>query len=292
MYKKVTIILFLCLNIISAQSTKDFFGVIKLNDSIIIPYSVYLDIDNDKIRGYSITDSGGDHETKSEIYGTYDVSSNTITLKETSIVYTKSEITEQDFCFVNFKSNNFKINSSTVLKGKFTGLFSDGTECVSGDINMKRWDKLQKETNKLSKKINKSRRIKKIPDSLRKSIDLTKELDSLKINVLRVNQKMNLFTKSNKILVSFFDRGKIDGDIISIYVNDKKILNNHLLTKNKKSIPIVINSKQTKIVIKAVSAGSITVNTANLEINDGVQLSKVVTSLKKGETTTINIIKK
>ncbi len=294
MINKIIVVLFLILfsNIINAQSTNDFFGVIKLNDSIIIPYSVFLDINNDRISGFSITDSGGDHETKSEISGTYDANSKTIIFKETSILYTKSEIIEQNFCFINFESNNFKINSSTVLKGKFKGLFLDGTECVNGEINMKRWDKLQKETNKLSKKVNRARRIKKLPDSLRKSINLSKQLDSLKINVLRVNQKMSLFTKSNEMVLSFFDRGKIDGDVISIYVNDKKVLDNYTLTKIKKSISISLNSKLTKIVIKADSAGSITVNTANLEINDGDQFLKVVTSLKIGEETTINIIKK
>lgn len=292
MINKVIVVLFLFSNITNAQSTNDFFGIIKLNDSIIIPYSVFLDINNDKIRGFSITDSGGDHETKSEISGTYDANSKTIIFKETSILYTKSEIIEQNFCFINFESTNFKMNSSTVLKGKFRGLFSDGTECVNGEIIMKRWDKLQKETNKLTKKVNRAKRIKKMPDSLRKSINLSKQLDSLKINVLRANQKMSLFTKSNEVVLSFFDRGQIDGDIISIYLNGKKILDNHTLTKIKKSISILLNSKLNKILIKADSTGSITVNTANIEINDGSQFLEVVTSLKVGEETTINIIKK
>ncbi|MDB9955007.1 hypothetical protein OAD49_05575 [Flavobacteriaceae bacterium] len=292
MINKALVFLFLFSNIINSQSTNDFFGVIKLNDSIIIPYSVFFDINNDKIRGFSITDSGGDHETKSEISGTYDATSRTILFKETSILYTKSEIIKQNFCFINFESNNFKMNSSTVLKGKFRGLFSDGSECVNGEINMKRWDKLQKETNKLTKRIKRTKRIKKLPDSLKNSINLSKQLDTLKMNVLRVNQKMSLFTKSNEVVLSFFDRGQIDGDIITIYVNEKKILNNHTLTKNKKSLSLMLNSKSTKVVIKADSAGSITINTANIEINDGTQFLNVVTSLKTGESTTINIIKK
>ena len=292
MINKVIVVLFLISNIINAQSTNDFFGIIKLNDSIIIPYSVFLDVNNDKIRGFSITDSGGDHETKSEVFGTYDVNTKTIMFKETSILYTKSEVIEQNFCFINFVSNNFKMNSSTVMKGKFKGLFSDGTECINGEINMKRWDKLQKETNKLTKKVSRAKRIKKIPDSLRKSINLSKQLDSLKMNVLRVNQKMSLFTNSTEMELSFFDRGKIDGDVISIFVNGKKILDNYTLTKTKKMIPISLTSKITEIIIKAESAGTITVNTANLEINDGAQFLKVVTSLKIGEKTSINIIKK
>ena len=57
-----------------SQSQYEFFGVLRLygNEKNIISYRLVFNENNGKISGYSITDLDGAHETKNEIFGTFD----------------------------------------------------------------------------------------------------------------------------------------------------------------------------------------------------------------------------
>ena len=55
------------------QKSNEYIGAIKLMDSSIITYKIKFELISDnQIKGYSITDFGGDHETKSSLTGYYD----------------------------------------------------------------------------------------------------------------------------------------------------------------------------------------------------------------------------
>ena len=90
-YKTLALFLYISFNsnISFAQYELDYLGVIKLNDSSFISYSLKLTEQNGIITGYSITDIGGDHETKSNITGSYDKKTHALSFKEVGIIYTK-----------------------------------------------------------------------------------------------------------------------------------------------------------------------------------------------------------
>ena len=52
-----------------SQKRFEFFGGLKLNgnDKTLITYRLVFELSNNKINGYSITDLGGDNETKNSI---------------------------------------------------------------------------------------------------------------------------------------------------------------------------------------------------------------------------------
>lgn len=272
-----------------AQEEQDYYGAIKLNDSTLISYKLVFQLNiDDSITGYSITDIAGEHETKSQVIGKYNKDSKILNFKETSIIYTKSPVSELDFCYIHFYSDAFRINKSNTLSGVFAGKFSDNTECINGIIRMQKSEKLVKRVTKISKKIENSKRI---PDSVKQRVNPLKMMDKLNMNVLKEKEVMSVFSSKNKLQLILYDGGQEDGDVVSIFVNDKNILNKHLISSQKQILDISLTSDKTRIVIKAESVGTISTNTAVIEINDNENNIRALTNLKKGEETTIDILK-
>lgn len=277
--------LFFFINISFSQTYYEYVGAIKLNDTSLITYQIKFTELNGKISGHSITDVGGLHETKSNLYGIYNEVEKFIEFKEKDIVYTKSTIIEEDFCFVNFKSSRYKIGNNKI-EGQFKGLFPDNTECINGDILLSTKEKMEKRLAKVQRVISKT---KKIPDSLRENYNVVKIMDSVGMNMLRKKQVLSVFSKSKAITLVVLDGGKVDDDNIDITVGDKTVLRNFKLSKTEKSIPIVLNAEKTSIVLKANNVGTISTNTAVIELYVDGHKIRALTNLKAQETTQIDI---
>ncbi|WP_346881477.1 hypothetical protein [uncultured Algibacter sp.] len=282
------ILIFSVFNICISQNQYEFVGGIKLNDSLVIPYTVSFAENNGKISGYSVTDLGGEHETRSNIYGKYSLNDKALTFKETGIVYTKSPVSQQDFCFLNVTIKSFVFGKSEKIKSNFVGLFSDNTECINGELLLSSKEKVDERMKKMVKKINKS---KKIADSIKQKLNLLKMMDTMKMNVLKKDETLSVFTKSNTIKLIIFDGGKEDGDKISILVNNKVVLSGYEAKADKKIISIPITKEKTSLVIQAVNEGEIAPNTVIVEIDDNDNLIKALSNLKKHEKTQIDILR-
>lgn len=77
--------------------------------------------------------------------------------------------------------------------------------------------------------------------------------------------------KSNKITLEVWDNNKVDGDIISLKMNNAWILTNFLLAKEKHIIQVDLKKKENELMLFAENLGSIPPNTASVTINDGIQ---------------------
>ena len=108
MNKKILFFFLFSLNFYS-QSKYEYFGALKLNgdDKTIISYRLVFIEDKGKIEGYSLTDLGGNHETKNKISGTYNEKTKNLKFKEEDVLYTKSPLSDDVFCFVNFFNGQF-----------------------------------------------------------------------------------------------------------------------------------------------------------------------------------------
>ncbi|MFD1063763.1 hypothetical protein ACFQ1Q_10950 [Winogradskyella litorisediminis] len=288
-YLKFILIFVLLSQYAHTQKENQFDGFIKLQDSLFIKYKVDFTENGGLISGYSLTDFGGEHETKSKIEGVYNEDAKQISFKEVGLIYTKSPVSldDFDFCNVNFTSNRFKIGSDK-LDGDFQGTFSDGTKCLNGEIAMSSVAKIQKRVAKFSKKVTKSKRI---ADSIKKKVQNIKIIDTLNLNVLKKNEITSIPTASKILKLLIYDGGQIDDDIITVYQDNKPILTKYRITEARKTIEIPVINKITKIKILSESVGSIGSNTAIIEVLDGKNTIKAMTNLKKGETTQIDILK-
>ncbi|WP_052466945.1 hypothetical protein [Psychroserpens damuponensis] len=271
------------------QESNEYIGAIKLNDSAIITYKVKFDINYDQVEGYSVTDFGGDHETKSKITGTYNSATRELSFNEYDIIYTKSDVIHDDFCFVHFKPTYFKPGKTKYFKGDFKGEFSDGEECISGELFLNSAENVEKRMEKMTKKINRSNRV---PDSIKQKTNELKILEKLNMNILKTSQVTSVFSSDQKVSLHIYDGGQEDGDMISIKVNGNIILRRHTISKEIKVLTIPLTSKKTVIEIIADGVGSVTTNTAVLEIQDSKNKIKAMTNLEKNQSTLIHILKR
>ena len=97
-----------------------------------------------------------------------------------------------------------------------------------------------------------------------------------------------LTVESDSIKVDFYDNGEIDGDSISVFLNDKLIAFNRILTTRSVhfDIPLDPAKEINELTMFADNLGSIPPNTALMLINDGKKRYEVrlTSSLEKSAT--------
>jgi hypothetical protein len=267
------------------QQDFEYVGFIKLNDSSLISLTVKFQETNGKINGFTLTDVGGEHETKSSIVGVYNDDNNVLNFKEVETIYTKSYVTEDDFCYINFTSRPYKLRRSSKLNGTFKGLFPDNTECIDGEISLSTKEKQLEKIEKAKKFIKKTKRI---SESEKENIDLVKMMDTVQMNVLRQKQVMSVFSNSKNIRIEIYDGGQIDGDKISLIYNNKIILRDFETKKERKNIPLILSKSKNSFILKANNVGSISTNTAVIEVFVDNTKIRALTNLKAGEQTQID----
>jgi len=276
------------ISLLVAQDEQEYLGVLKLNDSSFISYRLNFEILKDNtVKGYSVTNMGGAHETKSYVEGLYDAKEKVITFNETGIEYTKSDITTYDFCYVHFTGKLKNSNGQQMLEGPFLGKYSDGVACINGDIMVKNMEKIEKIAKKADKKIQRSN---KIADSVKQKIDIMNLIDFNGLNVLKADEKTTMFSKDASMKVTIWDAGKLDGDKISIFYNGKNIINNHAIQKNKKVITLQLKKGENLLKFRADNVGQIAPNTAKIEITLGSKTIDLLSNLKKDEYTSVIVV--
>ena len=283
------ILLFFCFKNYS-QKRFEFFGGLKLNgnDKTLITYRLVFELSNNKINGYSITDLGGDNETKNSISGTFDNKNKILEFKEDDILYTKSTFSEKSFCFVNF-SGKVKLNDKTTkIDGDFTGIYKNKRKCINGTITLVGSERIYKVLNKVNNKIQKSKKLDVTTKAKANPISL---LDSLKVNNLVKGQNLNVFVKSESVEIEIFDSENEDGDKINLYQDDRIILSNYTILNTKKRIPLFLSKGNHIFKIEALNQGDKGLNTVTIKIVDGERTFDLKTSLKSNEKASITFLK-
>lgn len=288
--KNVISLTFLILSVtLFAQDKYEYFGVVSLNgdSQSVISYRLVFTETDGKIAGYSVTDMAGEHETKNVISGTYDEKTKAFNFREEDILYTKSPISDDMFCFINFTGKVKLMNENSTLSGDFKGLFKNNTKCIDGSIKLLGSDKLYNKMNKMNRKLQRSNRF---DEDIKRRANPVALLDSLKINSLIKGQNLNVFVKSDKVLLEIWDAGKEDGDMIQLYQNGKILLKDYKVTNKKKVITLNIQ-KENIFKITASNEGEISPNTAMIQLIDEKRKFELMSNLKEGESATITILK-
>lgn len=76
---------------------------------------------------------------------------------------------------------------------------------------------------------------------------------------------------SDSLVLSFYDNGVVDGDIISVYINDQQIISSAKLTEKalKKTVKVSANESLIEVKLVADNLGSLPPNTGLLVLEDG-----------------------
>lgn len=276
---------FLFFNIGFAQEFQ-FIGLIKFDKTNIISYKLVLSKKNGKISGYSITDFQGENETKNKIIGDYNDKTQQLNFTEKDIIYTKSKIIQNDFCYLNFKG---KVNLKEKISGSFLSIFNDEQVCLKGTINLVSAEKAKKRMKKFDNKIQKSS---VVSNENKKEINLEKFLDELKSDVLKKNELTSIYFNSDEIQLEIWDSSAEDGDEISIDLDNETILSHYKILNKKKYLKIKLDKEITVIKITANNVGEYPPNTAKINISNKEKTIELVSKLNLNEVTSLQIIKK
>ncbi|MFC4635297.1 hypothetical protein ACFO3O_15410 [Dokdonia ponticola] len=273
----------------SQQPMYEYIGVIKLSDSAFISYRLAFEEVDGRIEGYSLTDMGGKHETKSNIKGRYDETEKILSFQEYDIVYTKSPLEELDMymCLVSFEGKLRNLKKNKAFSGDFKGVSAEGNACPEGMIIVSNAQKADKRIEKFDKKVQKS---KKISQEVKDKISMRRAIDTLTMSVVKKDENLNVFTKTKNVIISIYDAGKVDDDRINLYIDGKLILENYAILREKKEIPITISKESTTVKVTALNVGDSAPNTVKVEILDGSNLITTRTSLNTNESAVLTLV--
>lgn len=282
---KILSILFLISFWVSAQENHNFIGTIQLSDKSLISYKLEFLINQDNnIQGKSITDFSGKHRTESEIEGKISNDGKTVSFKEIKNISTKSNYAAEDFCYVHLKNAKIRLrNNKSILQGHFHGRFQNNEICAEGDIYLVSEEFMFKKLNKIEKHI---------PEKHKEKINVDRAKKSSKMTILREGEVMKILSSSNSVKLNIWDGEKNDGDLISVKVNGKYLLEKFEITNKVKSVIIPIDKISATIEIIAENEGSLPPNSARFSVTDYHQNTELETQLEKGKKATIKISKK
>jgi hypothetical protein len=105
----------------------------------------------------------------------------------------------------------------------------------------------------------------------------------------------NRFTyefKRRNITIKVWDDAEIDGDTISIALNNKIILDNYGLIRDKKKIKIKLNPGENILTVVAHNLGTVPPNTAAIEIKSGLKNYFLISSTNLQRNEEIKLIYK
>lgn len=81
-----------------------------------------------------------------------------------------------------------------------------------------------------------------------------------------------------EIKLSVWDNSKVDGDVITVFLNGEKIIHQYRLTREKAFVDVVLREQDNVLILHADDLGEITPNTVAVSIYDGAQEHMIIVS--------------
>ena len=107
----------------------------------------------------------------------------------------------------------------------------------------------------------------------------------------RVQHEERVAVSTRTIRIGLYDNKRIDGDIVTILVNDRILVEHHLLTKAPAYLEVELAPGPNTLVLHAENLGAVVPNTAAVIIEAGGQTQEVVLSsnLEQSEVVEIDV---
>lgn len=195
-----------------------------------------------RITGTSYHYSDTTNYVKEEFEGVYDTTQKELTIQELKVAVFRIPA-DCIPCIKKYILTYHTDGKEEQLRGRWTGKTMDGkSTCPSGSIVMTR---IQKPAFKPE-----------LPPAL----------------IERKNELVReIFVDTGSIKLDFYDNGQIDGDTISVYVNNMPVVSRKMLTTRPVTVFIQIDQMRTQqeVIMVGENLGSIPPNTALMIVNAG-----------------------
>jgi len=268
---------FLSFTISAQQKNYLLKGTAKVKDGDTYPYQASLIISGTAVTGSSVTIQPDGTRLRAAIKGRLNTQRHTLSFTETATIgQVPGDVTT---CMFSVSLSYRLQNGNYLFSGTFTGKDNLGMLCGSGIMQFQQ---------------------PAVPGSAfappvaRTSIpvrDSTPSSHPTNDNKVTEGIDKQLEWHTDKCLVEVWDGGVIDGDVVTIKLNDKEILSDYTLTRDKKQIWLQLTGKINTITIIAGDEGSAPPNTAQMMLTDGAEQHKITTYNKKGKTARVILIR-
>lgn len=201
-----------------------------------------LQISGKKLSGTSYHYSDTTNYVKEEFEGTYDTASKILNIQELKVSLFKIP-SDCIPCIKNYILTYHTDGKEEQLRGSWTGKMMDGkSSCPVGTIVMTR---IQKPAFKPELP----------PALLQRKNELVKEI----------------YVDTGYVKLDFYDNGQIDGDTISVYINNIPVVVNKMLTAKPVTVMVRIDftKPEQEVIMVGENLGSIPPNTALMMVNAG-----------------------
>lgn len=201
-----------------------------------------LNVSGSKISGVSYHYSDTTNYVKETFTGTFKSDSNNISISEIGVTTFKIPA-DCIPCIKKYALSFHKGGNEEQLRGSWTGKTMDNkSNCPPGTIVLTRFTKSDFKPNLP-------------PTYIERKAELVREIK----------------VDTGTIRLDFYDNGMIDGDTISVYVNDMPVVSRKLLSAKPVSTSIKVDFQRTiqEVVMVGENMGTIPPNTALMIINAG-----------------------
>jgi uncharacterized ubiquitin-like protein YukD len=120
-------------------------------------------------------------------------------------------------------------------------------------------------------------------------IDNSNQTNDDKINDREIVTTHKIKVHSPNLTIKIYDHQIVDGDIVSLYLNDKWIVENYTLKKEYLELKITVDEGDNSLILYAINLGRYKPNTAAIIINDGVKDHTVILESDLEESGTLEI---
>jgi len=267
-------------------------GLITVEDGETFTYKIVFTDSANVINGYSLTYLQKNNETKAAIVGTIDREKRTLSFRETNIIYTQGYQSKMVMCLIDAKLKYTHSNNGNVLTGSLVSNEADNTACAKGTITFYDDNALRAVFGKEEKMDTTIVVGKHHSDDTKPIIVAVPAAKPLVTDKVTAGKGKAYDWHTDTIVIDIWDGGHIDGDMVTLLYNEKPILNNYVLTAQKKRLSIPISGSDINtLTIVAENEGSEPSNTASMMLMDGNTKYSILAYDKAGERAVINIKK-
>lgn len=245
-------------------------------------YELHFNDSNGYANGYSYTFADPKKDVKTTITGFLDRKNKTFSFKETEIIYNHGFQSNATICLIKADLGFVKQdNDQLIFSGAITSSDLANASCSGGTISIM-GDDAQKEIFEKtppSENMPPAPQVSTLPQNVKTTkiiYDTSSATQAIKLSSSKATKEQitegidKMYEwKSDSLVIDIWDGGKIDGDRVSLKINDKTILDNYTLVKERNRIVIPYAAGDLTITIKAENEGNESPNTADILLQDG-----------------------
>ena len=263
----------------SSGDSAVFIGSLHTQNNLSFPYKLCIIETAGVLDGYSLTDINGPDETCTSIRGKLTTDSRYYSIHETKVIYTRSAGGLKNLCYIHALLKLASAGNIPVLKGKFNGFREDGkTTCASGTMQLYGAEKLLKKLVSIAPHRDTGLREKAPEESLTKQQPFE----------LAANKTWRIQTHDSTLTLEIWDGNQIDGDVLDVTLNGRKIFDESRLTGTPQSVSIPLLAGQSNIIeITSVADGYESPNTAMIRLTGSRGSATAQCNLDRGKKATI-----